>query len=122
MTRERYFIGPRLLSDIRDTISRVTDIPLGGGYKPPEPRLQDGPPRGEPEGFRLGQITATWTKGNTSEVTRMKTDGTLMGAESTFASNNWMATIDATSSTNAVRVHCCRAGAEWFLVSAECDT
>lgn len=65
--QERYFIGPSLLSDIRETITRVDAIaPKTSGAAQPV-RLQDL----QRPGMRLsrGTFTGTWNVGETKAVT-----------------------------------------------------
>lgn len=70
MATERYFVGPRLLTDIRDTISRVQGMPdnQGGGFLPGM-YIPLTPPLGEGGAFRVATFTGAWSIASTKEVT-----------------------------------------------------
>jgi hypothetical protein len=69
-------------------------------------------------GFRVGTISATWTKGQTATVTQQQGDGTAITPTQTFTARNHYATITVSSGTK--RVGCALAGSTWVLIAAEC--
>lgn len=68
---------------------------------------------------RLGTISATWTKGTTATVTRIKADGSAWDTAETFTARNHFATITVSSGTK--KVLCVFTGGEWLLAAAECS-
>lgn len=78
--QERYFIGPSLLSDIRDTITRVDAIaPKTSGAAQPV-RLQELQRPASP--LRIGTFTGSWHTGTWKTVT-------LTGTTQTAEVYNW---------------------------------
>ena len=69
---EKYFIGPQLLGDIRQTVSRVSAMPQGSRIGKIPTRLQDmRPPGGGGSGtgtLVLGRVTAAWSKNTLASV------------------------------------------------------
>lgn len=121
--KERYFLGPSLLSDIRDTIRRVDAIaPSTSGAAQPV-RLQglmQGPSSGS--GLRIGKTTAVWNKGTLATIdlyengtppneTRNNAPYTLEDCVNKFSdvgSGKWVMVGLA-------------GNGRWYLVAAECD-
>lgn len=116
---EKYFVGPRLLGDIRDTISRVAGMPVRSSGPQSEVRLQ-GLNRGGGSSLRFGRVTAAWNKNSLRDVVVYSEGGALAeavadpavvltGVVNRFAdvaANKW--------------VMVGRANGRWYLVSAEC--
>lgn len=94
--QERYFIGPSLLSDIRETITRVDSIaPKTSGARQ-DVRLQEL----QRPGLRLsrGTFTGAWAVGETKAVT-------IQGSENTVEVTNYCVPVDVgTASTQSFNV------------------
>jgi len=68
---EKYFIGPQLLGDIRQTVNRVSAMPQGSRIGKIPTRLQDLPRGGGGGGpglLVLGRVTAAWNKNTLASV------------------------------------------------------
>lgn len=108
----KYFLGPNLLSDIRDVIAKSDSLPpkrccVTDVYRPPVDQ-QDGP------AIRMGTASTTWAKGSTSTVTWIPGGAVT----STMVATNLFATIDNTGTYNCAVA---RAGYTWYLIAAECQ-
>lgn len=94
--QERYFIGPSLLSDIRETITRVDSIaPKTSGARQ-DVRLQEL----QRPGLRLsrGTFAGAWAVGETKAVT-------IQGSENTVEVTNYCVPVDVgTASTQSFNV------------------
>lgn len=68
---ERYFIGPSMKAKLADVVSRVGDMPIGGGSETIAVRLQDMTRSrgGGNASLRDGTFTGSWPKGSTAVVT-----------------------------------------------------
>ena len=105
----KYLVGESLRQRMRTTIEKVEGMPTGG--PPPKiPTFAGGEVDAVPP-FRMGTISATWTKGATATVTQIAGDGTSLGIDATFVAMNHFATITVSSGTK--RVGCALAGSTW---------
>ena len=108
----KYFLGPSLLSDIRDVIAKSDSLPpkrccVTSQYVPQYDQ-QDGP------AFRVGTATGAWSKGSTATVTWIP-GGAIT---STMVATNLFASIANTATYNCAVA---RAGYTWYLIAAECE-
>lgn len=109
---KNYLLSPSLLSDVRDTISRVNAMSV---TKPAQPKRQEQPGNvSTPQLFRVGTATGSWSKTVTNTVTWAP--GT--GVTATVSATNLFADITGTTSTYSVAV--ARVGNDWYLIAAEC--
>jgi hypothetical protein len=66
---EKYFLGPKLLSDIRRVVGRVDAEPIASEVTRIPTRLQDMPRRGGGGNpLLLGRVTAAWSKNTLASV------------------------------------------------------
>lgn len=115
MATERYFVGPRLLTDIRDTISRVQGMPdrssggfLPGMYIPLTPPLGEG-------GFHMATFTGSWAVSSGKTVTLYNATST---AETLAVTNLLIPVPELSNSTNSPTV--CAIGEDrgaWYLLN-----
>lgn len=112
MAEKKFFLGPSLLGEIRETISVVSAMPRKDGSTSPA----DSPTQQSPEGqiFRVGTATGSWNKAATNTVT-WNPAGTLTSA--TIATNLF---ADISGSTATYSCAIARVGSTWYLVAAEC--
>lgn len=109
---KNYLLSPALLSDVRDTISRVNAMPSA---KPAQQKKQDPPGNvSTPQLFRIGTATGSWNKAATNTVTWAPGSGVT----ATSTATNLFANIAGTSSTYSVAI--ARVGSSWYLIAAEC--
>lgn len=119
-SNERYFIGPGLRTKLREVITRVDGMPIGGGGggggEMPT-RLQN---MSRPSGdrVRLGTISATWDKGSEATVTQIKGNGDTITPTVEFTAKNWFAKVTVTTGTK--KVACAKVDSTWILIAAEC--
>ena len=112
MAQRNYLLSPGLLSDVRDTITRVNAMPVS---TPASTRNQEQPGQApSPQLFRIGTATGSWNKAATNTVTWAP--GT--GVTATSTATNLFANITGTSSTYSVAI--ARVANEWYLIAAEC--
>ena len=116
MATERYFVGPRLLTDIRDTISRVQGMPdrSSGGFLPGM-YIPLTPPLGEGGAMKLGKTTADWLKGTTQQIQLWPSGSQASPPASQEAYN-----VFAPVSVNKWVMIAQEAGGNWYLIAAEC--
>jgi len=115
MATERYFVGPRLLTDIRDTISRVQGMPdrssgghLPGMYIPLTPPLEEG-------GFHMATFTGSWAVGSSKTVTLYNATST---AETLAVTNLLLPVPQLSDNTNSPTA--CAIGEDrgtWYLLN-----
>lgn len=74
---------------------------------------------GDDEWFRRGRISAPWNKGATAAVERLTEAGAVFSPTASFTAVNLFADVTVVSGQHSA-VGCCRQGATWFLVAAEC--
>ena len=113
---EKYFVGPKLLGDIRDTITRVAgfaDETSGAHIKSVHQDLQ------RPGGSRIRMCTFTgsWTKNAAKTVTLRGVTTT----PNTLVVVNIFANITG-STVTSTKFNCAAAkdGTAWYLIAAEC--
>lgn len=113
--QERYLIGPSLLSDIRETITRVDAIaPKTSGARQ-DVRLQELHSR--PKVFRIATFTGTWNI-NTDKTVSLVNSG---NTNDSLVARNLFASISAsTNSTNASHCAIAKDGTAWYLIAAGC--
>lgn len=111
---ERYFIGPKLLGEIRETVSRVAGTPdqVSGASQPI--RLQELPRRGGGGGgFRIATFTGAWPIGSSRVVTyKYVQPATTVTATNLFADITGCDTRDCAIASE---------GGTWFLVATQCQ-
>lgn len=110
---EKYFIGPQLLADVRDTIGRVAGMPdHTGGPGLPAVIGSEMPATGGVL-LRYAQTVSEWDKGTRQSVQVLDSSGTATG--DTTDAQNPFADIG-----NAKKVIIARVASDWFLIAAEC--
>jgi hypothetical protein len=96
MATERYFVGPNLLGDMRETIQRVAGMPTveGGSLLPGivTPMMQP-----STDGFHLATFTGAWSINSSKTVTLYNAIST---AETLSASNVLIPLAQMSDSTN----------------------
>lgn len=114
---EKYFIGPQLLAEIRDTVTRVAGAPYttqAPGFPFVHQELRQPQSGG---GFRICTFTSSWSKGAVKTVTFRGVTST----PNTVAASNLFAFIPGPSGT--VTSSACaiaRDGTAWYVIAAEC--
>jgi hypothetical protein len=106
------FIGDSLLSDIRETISTVRNMP-GGESILRIPTRFDG--RIQSPVFRICTFTGAWAKTSDKTVTFRGVTST----PNTVSATNLFAAITAPESSGNCAI--ARDGTAWYLIAAECD-
>lgn len=120
---EKYFIGPQLLGDIRQTVSRVSAMPQGSRIGKIPTRLQDMPRGGGGGGgTRIVVFEGSWNKFAEKQVR-------FVGTTQTATAVNLFATVGqgcgerfgaiAKDSEAAKYNNALFSGNEWYLVAAE---
>lgn len=116
--QERYFLGPSLLGDIRETITRVDAIMPRESGATQHVRLQGLQPRVGGR-LRLGKTTATWTKGTVATIPLWE-DGEAPNEEASGTDLegcvNKFATVQSGKWVGMLR----GPGGKHYLISAEC--
>lgn len=120
---EKYLIGPTLLGEIRQVITRVNGQPdRTSGVSVPV-RLQDLPRRGGGGGssLKLGRVTAAWNKSTLASVVEYGSGTALneeFGVPPVIIEDcvNKFANVEA-----GAWVLIGSANGRWYLVSAECE-
>lgn len=112
--QERYFIGPSLLSDIRETITRVDAIaPKTSGAAQPV-RLQE-LRKPQAKVFRICTFTGAWTIDTEKTVTFRG----ITSTPNTVVAMNLFGSVNGTASDNPCAI--ARDGTAWYLIAARCD-
>ena len=108
------FIGDKLLSDIRETISTVRNMPGGETIFAIPTRFE----RIQSPVFRICTFTGAWSKASDKTVTFRGVTSTpnTVSATNLFAA---IAGVTATSTSRACAI--ARDGTAWYLIAAECD-
>jgi hypothetical protein len=106
------FIGDSLLSDIRETISTVRNMP-GGESILRIPTRFDG--RIQSPVFRICTFTGAWSKSSDKTVTFRGVTST----PNTASATNLFAAVPAPASSGNCAI--ARDGTAWYLIAAECD-
>lgn len=118
MATERYFVGPNLLGDMRETIHRVAGMqtPEGGSLLPGIvlPMMQPS----EGGVVRMGKFTGTWTKNSDRIVTLLNSAIT----PNTVSATNVFVTITGTTVTSTfIKCAIAEDGTAFFVIAAECS-
>jgi hypothetical protein len=113
MKTERYFVGPKLLGDMRDTISRVqgTAHRVNGGSLPGRPEsISEGGGGGGGARFRMATFTGSWAISSGKTVTLYNASSTT---ETLVATNLLIPLTDDSASQKVCSVAYDRG--TWFL-------
>jgi len=116
MATERYFVGPRLLGDMRDTISRVQGeaYSVTGGHLPGRPeglgRLSDS------DNFRMATFTGAWSINSDKTVTLKYQTAT----PNTVGVTNLL--FDFPEPSGSVDCGIASEGTAWFLIGVPFET
>lgn len=108
---EKYFIGPQLLGEIRETITRVAGMPDRTRLAEIPVRLQELPRRGGGSSVRLVSFVPPWSKGHEKTITFIETTATATAM-------NVFGTVVGGCGTAHAAVF--SQGGTWFLLAAEC--
>jgi hypothetical protein len=112
---EKYFIGPGLLSDIRQTITRVAGMPdktKGAAFRVGNTEMPQR--RGGGGGFRICTFTGAWNINAAKTVTFKGVTTT----PNTVAATNLFAGIGTASGSRNCAI--AKDGTAWYLIAAEC--
>jgi len=114
---EKYFIGPGLLSDIRQTITRVNGMPDKTSGATIRVGNTESLPQPGGKVFRVCTFTGAWSINATKTVTFKGVTAT----PNTVAATNLFAAITGTTVTSTFR-NCAIAkdGTAWYLIAAQC--
>jgi len=107
---EKYFVGPTLLGEIRETITRVAGMPNRTSGASLPVRLQELPRRGG-SSVRLVSFVPPWSKGQEKTITFIETTATAT------AMNVFGTVIGGCGTAHAAVFS---QGGTWFLLAAEC--
>lgn len=110
---EKYFIGPQLLADVRETIDRVAAMPDRVGAPGLPAVIGSEMPAAAGVSLRYAQTVAAWSKGTRQSVQVLDSSGTATG--DTANAQNPFADIE-----DAKKVIVARVAGDWFLIAAEC--
>jgi len=112
MPQKSYLLSPSLLSDVRETISRVNAMPLS---TPASPRKQEHAGQiSTPQLIRIGTATGSWNKAATNTVSWNPGSGVT----ATSTATNLFANITGTTAAYSVAI--ARVANDWYLIAAEC--
>jgi uncharacterized protein (DUF1501 family) len=112
MAQRRYFVGDRLLGEIRETIDAVNGTPRG----PSVTTLLPSPVTEKPSAqvIRIGTATGSWNKAATNTVSWNPGSGVT----ATSTATNLFANITGTTAAYSVAI--ARVANDWYLIAAEC--
>jgi len=118
MKTERYFVGPKLLGDMRDTISRVqgTAYRVNGGHLPGRPEsISEG--GGGGARFRMATFTGSWATNSGKTVTLYNATSTT----ETILASNVLIPVPELSTTTSSPTICSIAydRGTWFLSAVQ---
>lgn len=114
MATERYFVGPSLLSDIRQTIATVSGTPtrVAGGHLPGQfsPLFQPGE-----SGFHMATFTGSWSVSSGKTVTLYNAASTT----ETLVATNLLMPIPELSTDTATPTVCAigEDRGQWYLLN-----
>ena len=115
---EKYFVGPQLLGEIRDTIDRVSGLSLSTSGPSFSTSFQE--LRRPSGGLALGKVTATWNKNSLQEVILYNQGEGLLETSSTPSEK----IVDCVNKIIRVPANkwviIGRMNSRWYLVNAEC--
>lgn len=106
---EKYFIGPKLLGDIREVVTRVTGTPSRTSGASLPYRLQE-LPRGS-SGFRICTFDGAWPIGDEKTIR-------FRGTTNTVTAVNLFASVSGACQERDCAI--ARDG-EWYLVAVQCE-
>lgn len=110
---QKYFLGPQLLADVRETINRVAAMPEStSGAKIPFIGESASIPTGGAT-LRYAQTVAEWGKGARQAVQILDSQSTATGE--TIDAQNPFADVG-----DAKKVIIASVAGDWFLIAAEC--
>ena len=108
---EKYFVGPQLLGEIRQTITRVAGMPdRTSGVSLPV--VHQELPRQSASPFRMATFTGSWSINTVKTVT-------LQGSTTTLQAYNVFATIGVGCGFSPVAI--ARDGTAWYAIAARCQ-
>jgi hypothetical protein len=120
---EKYFIGPGLLSDIRQTITRVAGMPDRTSGVKTQVVHQEMMRRGGGGGggqMKLGKVTAAWNKNSLKNVV-VYSDGPPLGETTATPPEVIPSCVNKFIDVRAGRwVMIGKVNGRWYLISAEC--
>lgn len=113
MAQERYFIGPQLLGEIRNTIQRVDALSPGAARpgRAVHQSLQQ-PVATVAQNFRIATFTGAWSIGSSKTVTFKYQTAT----PNTVSATNLFCGLSHSTSVTACDVSVAKEGTAWFLV------
>lgn len=117
---EKYFVGPTLLGEIRETITRVAGMPdRTSGVSLPV-RLQELPRRGGGGGLKLGKVTAAWNKNSLRDVV-VYSEGNALSEATASPADVLTGVVNKFADVAANKwVMVGKTNGRWYLISAEC--
>jgi hypothetical protein len=116
---EKYFIGPGLLSDIRQTITRVAGMPDKTSGVATRVVHQEIPRRGG-GGMKLGKVTSAWNKNSLRNVV-VYSEGPPLGETTASPTEVIQSCVNKFIDVQAGRwVMIGNVNGRWYLISAEC--
>lgn len=117
---EKYFVGPQLLGEIRDTISRVAGLPRSTNGPQSPVRLQDRGRGGGGSSLRFGRVTAAWNKNSLRDVV-VYSEGAALAEAAADPAVVLTGVVNRFADVAANKwVMVGKANGRWYLVSAEC--
>lgn len=109
---EKYLIGPTLLGEIRQVITRVNGQPDRTSGASQDVRLQELPRRAARQGIERVTFTGAWNKNAVKLVT-------FFGTTATASALNVLSTVN-TSCDDPRNAFVARVSGQWHLLAAEC--
>lgn len=117
---EKYYVGPKLLGEIREVISRVSGMPDSTSGVSMPVRLQQLQRPGGGGAMRLGKVTATWNKDSLRDVV-VYGDGEALAEEAASPPVVVTECVNKFSTVLADRwVIIGKMHGRWYLIAAEC--
>jgi hypothetical protein len=117
MKTERYFVGPKLLGDMRDTISRVqgSAYRVNGGSLPGRPEsINEGEGGGGGARFRMATFTGSWAINASKVVTFSNQTNT----PNTVSVKNELISLPSAGTRKCAIA---REASDWYLVNWQWD-
>ena len=111
---EKYFIGPKLLSDIRRVVGRVDAEPIASEITHIPTRLQDMSRGGGGKAFRICTFTGAWSIGTTKTVNFRGVTAT----PNTVSVTNLFASVSGECGQRDCAI--ARDG-DWYLIAVQCE-
>lgn len=115
---EKYFVGPTLLGEIRQTITRVAGMPdrTSGASQPV--RLQELPRRGGGGGIKICTFTGAWAINTYKDVRPIPPNTAVTTQSQVYQTKNLFADI---SSCGERYCAISSYGGTWFLIASQCQ-